>query len=523
MKTRMVLLILLSLMLLLSACQPTPEQDIVIKKDTERMVEQAQATNADGSSLISALGVPDKYIVNETYFDGKMLLSGEAPVYLPAAETVPIVEVAPSNFSQDFIDRAYKALVGNAEMYQVQQGVVLKTNLEAQIMDLQKRISDPNTNAEQRSYDEETLSKLKDLYNSEYAIDAFEWVKGSARLTELHKYDRYTMERTERYYGVALSENPDDLVDNVIRFNVNNNSVGEDASKDAVLLYENGAIEPNDSSATYQWGTVSTDNYPAELVDLSGFTPEQAYRQGEKLIEDLELNEAVGLGNMYLNIVFSNPKEAAQVNALANKNQLTKQETLNFDEIYKETLQSCVLNAQDDVYIYYTLNYCRNIRGVLVTHDVPSTFVSDEAWGPQWVHEDIALSVMPEGIGSFSWSSPYEVTEVRAENSTMLPFSDVSAIFKKMILYENEQLFDSADIDSGLSQLEFVVTKVTLSLQRIIEKNNIDNGLLVPIWNFYGVQVGRSKDGLEVAFTKDTPFVSVNAVDGSIIDLARGY
>ena len=110
-----------------------------------------------------------------------------------------------------------------------------------------------------------------------------------------------------------------------------------------------------------------------------------------------------------------------------------------------------------------------------------------------------------------------------AKNSSMLPFSDISSIFKKMILYENEQLFDSADINSGLSQLEFVVTKVTLSLQRIIEKNNIDNGLLVPVWNFYGVQIGRSKDGLEIALKKDTPFVSVNAVDGSIIDLARGY
>lgn len=143
--------------------------------------------------------------------------------------------------------------------------------------------------------------------------------------------------------------------------------------------------------------------------------------------------------------------------------------------------------------------------------------------GPQWVHEDIVLSVMPEGIGSFSWNSPYKVTNVMAKNSSMLPFSDISSIFKKMILYENEQLFDSADINSGLSQLEFVVTKVTLSLQRIIEKNNIDNGLLVPVWNFYGVQIGRSKDGLEIALKKDTPFVSVNAVDGSIIDLARGY
>lgn len=41
-----------------------------------------------------------------------------------------------------------------------------------------------------------------------------------------------------------------------------------------------------------------------ELVDLSGFTPEQAYKQGEKLIEDLGLSEVVSLGNMYLNIVF---------------------------------------------------------------------------------------------------------------------------------------------------------------------------------------------------------------------------
>ena len=135
--------IFLTLFMLLSAaaCQKTPEKAVVVKKDTERMIEQAQASDTDGSSLISALGIPDKYNVNETYFDGKMLLSGEAPVYLPSVETVPIVEVAPSDFSQEFIDKAYKALVGDTEMYQVQQGVVLKANLEAQIMNLQKRIS----------------------------------------------------------------------------------------------------------------------------------------------------------------------------------------------------------------------------------------------------------------------------------------------------------------------------------------------------------------------------------------------
>ena len=76
MKVRTFHIILFCLLFLFSACKPTPEQDIIVKKDAERMIEQAQASDTDGSSLISALGIPDKYNVNETYFDGKMLLSG---------------------------------------------------------------------------------------------------------------------------------------------------------------------------------------------------------------------------------------------------------------------------------------------------------------------------------------------------------------------------------------------------------------------------------------------------------------
>ena len=51
--------IFLTLFMLLSAaaCQPTPEKLIVVKKDTERMIEQAQASDTGGNSLISALGI----------------------------------------------------------------------------------------------------------------------------------------------------------------------------------------------------------------------------------------------------------------------------------------------------------------------------------------------------------------------------------------------------------------------------------------------------------------------------------
>ena len=60
MKKLITIFLTLFMMLSAAACQKTPEKAVVVKKDTERMNEQAQASDTDGSSLISALGIPDK-------------------------------------------------------------------------------------------------------------------------------------------------------------------------------------------------------------------------------------------------------------------------------------------------------------------------------------------------------------------------------------------------------------------------------------------------------------------------------
>ena len=48
MKRYIAILLCMAVAAVVAACQPTPEQAIVVKKDTERMIEQAQASDTDG-------------------------------------------------------------------------------------------------------------------------------------------------------------------------------------------------------------------------------------------------------------------------------------------------------------------------------------------------------------------------------------------------------------------------------------------------------------------------------------------
>ena len=67
--------IFLTLFMLIStaACQPTPDEQIVVKKDTERMVERAAAQ--ENGTPVSMLGIP---LENVTIAQGVILLSCNA-------------------------------------------------------------------------------------------------------------------------------------------------------------------------------------------------------------------------------------------------------------------------------------------------------------------------------------------------------------------------------------------------------------------------------------------------------------
>ena len=76
----------------------------------------------------------------------------------------------------------------------------------------------------------------------------------------------------------------------------------------------------------------------------------------------------------------------------------------------------------------------------------------------------------------------------------------------------------------GLVNTALKVNKIQLGLQRVSEMNNIDAGLLIPAWSFYGDVVTETTDGAkDILQTGSDCLLTINAVDGSIIDLAKGY
>ena len=55
-------------------------------------------------------------------------------------------------------------------------------------------------------------------------------------------------------------------------------------------------------------------------------------------------------------------------------------------------------------------------------------------------------------------------------------------------------------------------------------EDNINGGLLVPVWSFYGsILCTRPQDSFNHAYDPTVPFLTLNAVDGTLIDPMKGY
>ena len=99
-----------------------PGKVVVVKKDTERLVEQVRENSSEEeqdaaavNTLAEKLGVPDRFFAENVYSD-TFSMKADAEIVLPAAEKLPTVRVIPADFSQNTVDRLYDYLVGDTVM-----------------------------------------------------------------------------------------------------------------------------------------------------------------------------------------------------------------------------------------------------------------------------------------------------------------------------------------------------------------------------------------------------------------------
>jgi hypothetical protein len=185
----------------------------------------------------------------------------------------------------------------------------------------------------------------------------------------------------------------------------------------------------------------------------------------------------------------------------------------------------------------YELFYKRVVNGIQETYDcVPQRH--EDSFSECIEDEVISVCIDETGILSFEWHSPMKSMEVLTENIPLLPFKKIMERFNQQIFisgaWGQDILPNGEDDEVIIESKNICIDKISLGLARIKRQDHNGEYLLVPVWNFYGTDTTKYKETKCVEFYTNEnyevvsrifghSFLTINAIDGSIIDRSLGY
>ena len=93
-----------------------------------------------------------------------------------------------------------------------------------------------------------------------------------------------------------------------------------------------------------------------------------------------------------------------------------------------------------------------------------------------------------------------------------MSFAEITDVFQRMIMVKNSWLEDT----DGST---YLINRVHLGLMRIKAKDTRGEGLLVPVWDFWGIRdYSADRDVQDEGIC-----LTINAIDGTVIDRDLGY
>lgn len=155
---------------------------------------------------------------------------------------------------------------------------------------------------------------------------------------------------------------------------------------------------------------------------------------------------------------------------------------------------------------------CFCVHFTRVLQDIPVTYTgnmgdrTENYDGIPWAYERMDVLFDEQGFYDFIWYSPYRLTKQSEEYVFLMPFSDIQDIFTQMMM-EKYRDYPQA-MNSGRVNIE--VQEVRLGYMRVREDENVRKGTMIPVWDFFGSN-------------KDKSLMTINAMDGTIIDRELGY
>lgn len=534
---RIIAILFASLMIFLTSCQPTPRESLVKnkKEDTfmDKLVNNNDTGNENNSNNAAAINNMFSDYVNSWKETIKVKpvnieIEIDADVITPKTNKLPIYTVLFEKITQEQID-GFLSMYRDAE-YRLDSSIMVKSDFEKIILDAQqylatqlKGIEDSQERDRVRKEIEEGIELLKeDMKNAPETIDDIiepiftnkyliqEGSQPEHRGDEEKETDdkaKEGQETIEEHYDKTNTEAI------AVKWKMGNDNMTLRVQRSDVIFVNNFNFSANRQE-------LFNSNVIQNTGDIDGFNT--TYKEAKAIAE----NAVSLLGLDYLSVTHS-AKGVDYVNSGDNIARTGK-----YTDFSK-------LDYTDRYYVFY---FTRNIDGVSETHSSNGIALKNRHDEP-WPYERLFVEVDDDGIREISWEGGgTKLSDQISDSCELLSFEDVMKIATEQlsignIAFDNSQIGEN--IYENLVKMNLYIDEIVLGYTRVKLSDDSGRYVMIPVWDFFG-----SHEGTEHYKDRDSnyeeewniyskqsestrnyrhSYLTINAIDGSIIDRSLGY
>jgi beta-lactamase regulating signal transducer with metallopeptidase domain len=443
-----------------AGCQPTPTKPVIVNKGDNELDDIIAQTPAPTATYQA----PEQW--EESMQQKNVKVEVKAAIDIPDASQFPVVSVEALQFQQSDVDKAVEAFFGSATPREYTQ--YTKQYISNVILDMQQH--------------------LADLNSGKYKPDEGEKEQLEAAIKQWEEMYRTAPEN-------AVDDGPADT--SLKRTETGGNSVTLVADLGGT---ENATLSVGNNESTLH-SAMSFTNYPTSgVVDtkvqpLGGgkpngvnTAPEEARGLAEGMLEKM------GIADMKLSGV-------GVVSFLATKTE---------DPGATSDRQA------------YQFAYVKSFKGIPMNDYASKMYRKDGGDGesipdyaPVLSPEQVIIWVDDSGVIRFHWTNPTKMGRILSENVSIKGFEEVKELFRRQIFYHAY----TPTVEGYTTAIKIEKAVLSYFLQPV--KDEPHQYRAIPVWDFIGVDFDNGETPYRDSY--EYTYLTLNAIDGSVIDRSLGY
>lgn len=178
------------------------------------------------------------------------------------------------------------------------------------------------------------------------------------------------------------------------------------------------------------------------------------------------------------------------------------------DDIMLSYRASVVEGKGDYGYRFYYVSKIGDIPMAHVYNHADTGHDTNGAYSYATPYETLLVDVGADGIFQFIWENAFELGEMTDDDCKLLPFRKIKEILGAVAPKV------AAKYEGSSSHNNIFIDRVELSYMILQDKDNPEAHTLTPVWDFFG---SRTIDNEWYDDTDDS-FITINAIDGTVID-----